>query len=83
MPSWIDKFLGNFWSGTTPPSNNMNERSKPVATGDTYLDTRTSQTGVTQGGSLMVNINGVWYGVNLTSSTSTTTTTTTTSTTTS
>lgn len=79
--STITDFIGRFFSKTTAPDATMSEMGRDAGTGAVYLDTRTTQTGVNQGGSLMVYSNGAWYGVNLTTSTSTTTTTTTTTTT--
>jgi hypothetical protein len=75
-------FIGQFYVATTAPNATLNQAGRTIAAGDSYVDSRTTQSGVTAGGSLMVYVNGAWYGVNLTSSTSTTTTTTSSSTTT-
>jgi uncharacterized protein involved in high-affinity Fe2+ transport len=82
--STITDFIGRFFTKTSNPDTTMGEMGRSAGDGQVYFDNSSNQTGVTQGGSLMVYnaTNGAWYGVNLTTSTSTTTTTTTSTTTT-
>lgn len=82
--STITDFIGKFFTKTSNPDATMAQMGASAGDGQVYFDTGDNQTGVTQGGSLMVYnaTKAAWYGVNLTTSTSTTTSTTTTTTTT-